>query len=123
MEHRGAAARKALRVWLTFVALGAAVGPPLALAAQQSGHSTVPATGPAAPGGFPAAGREEDEVLARVESLRRELGDLGKAYKKEKGAARAARRAELLGGLERASAEVSALRTLLAAPPASTSER
>jgi hypothetical protein len=72
--------------------------------AQQSGHGTVPTTGAAAPGGFPASERETDPVLEKIESLRRSLGDLAKAYKKGKKDERV--REEVLKGLVRVETEI-----------------
>lgn len=52
---------------------------------QEAGHSTVPTQGPAArertERGDPA-----DPVLVQVERLRRDLADLGRRYRKAKGA-------------------------------------
>jgi hypothetical protein len=79
--------------------------------AQQAGHGTVPATGASAPGGSPTSEREADPVLETIESLRRSLGDLAKAYKK--GKRDDASRAKTLEGLERVANQVSALRESL----------
>jgi hypothetical protein len=75
---------------------------------QQAGHGTVPSTGAAAPGGFPAAEREADPVLARIEELRGALAQLAKQYKKKNDTAKAESRPELLSALARAQAEVAA---------------
>ena len=79
--------------------------------AQQAGHATVPAAGAAAPGPFPTAERETDPVLAKIETLRRALGDLGKEYKKGKRDERV--RGEVLKGLDRVDGEIGATRELL----------
>jgi len=97
-----------VRVVLLTLAVGAPL-PALALA-QQAGHGSVPTTGAAAPGGFPAAERESDPVLARIDELRRALADLAKQYKKTKAAVRAEKQADVLAALGRAQAEVAACR-------------
>jgi len=100
-----------VRVVLLTLAVGAPL-PALALA-QQAGHGSVPTTGAAAPGGFPAAERESDPVLARIDELRRALADLAKQYKKTKGETRAQSQGDLLAALGRAQAEVGAARERL----------
>ena len=82
--------------------------------AQQSGHGTVPSSGPAAQGGFVTADREQDPVLARIEELRGELSDLAKQYKKTKAASQPERRADLLAALARARTEVASVRERIA---------
>ena len=97
-----------VRVVLLTLAVGAPL-PALALA-QQAGHGSVPTTGAAAPGGFPAAEREPDPVLARIDELRRALADLAKQYKKTKDEARTESRTDLLAALGRAQLEVGVAR-------------
>jgi len=104
MRHR----RGPSSVLLAVILCGALGG---AVLAQQAGHGTVPATGAAAPGGFPTSERETDPVLEKIESLRRSLGDLAKAYKK--GKKDEPSRARTLEGLEQVDREVSALRDSL----------
>ena len=67
-----------------------------ALPAQEAGHSTLPTTGPAARERVERP--EEDPLLVQVERLRRDLAELGKRYRKAKGADREvmARRAQPL---------------------------
>jgi len=77
---------------------------------QQASHGTVPSTGAAAPGGFPAAEREADPVLARIDELRRSLAELAKQYKKTKAAVRAESQTDVLTALGRAQSEISAAR-------------
>jgi hypothetical protein len=100
-----------VRVVLLTLAVGAIL-PALALA-QQAGHGSVPTTGAAAPGGFPAAERESDPVLARIDELRRALADLAKQYKKTKDVVRAESQADVLAALARARAEVGRARERL----------
>jgi hypothetical protein len=100
-----------VRVVLLTLAVGGVL-PALAFA-QQAGHGSVPTTGAAAPGGFPAAEREPDPVLARIDELRRALADLAKQYKKTKDEARTESRTDLLAALGRAQAEVGGARERL----------
>jgi hypothetical protein len=95
-----------VRVVVLALSIGALL-PSLALA-QQAGHGTVPATGAAAPGGFPVAERERDPVRARIDELRRALADLAKQYKKAKDEKRTESRTELMAALARAQEQVAA---------------
>jgi len=61
---------------------------PAAGVAQVPGHSTVPTTGPAARERSERPG--EDPLLVQVDRLRRDLAELGKTYRKAKGAEREA---------------------------------
>ena len=96
------------RVVLLALSIGA-LGPALAHP-QQAGHASVPSTGAAAPGGFPTAERETDPVLARIDELRRALGELAKEYKKAKSERRAEIRDDVLAALGRAETEVAGMR-------------
>ena len=100
-----------VRVVLLTLAVGAML-PALALA-QQAGHGSIPTTGAAAPGGFPAPEREPDPVLARIDELRRALADLAKPYKKTKDETRTESKTDLLAALGRAQAEVGVARERL----------
>ena len=108
MRHRRGGripTRLALALALVLASLaGAALG-------QQAGHGTLPATGAAAPGALPTAARDTDPVLAKIEVLRRSLGELAKQYKKAK--RDEPLRAEVLHALERAEGEVGAAREKL----------
>jgi hypothetical protein len=99
-RHRG----RIVRAVLLALSVGATL--PAPALAQQAGHGTVPSTGAAAPGGFPAAERESDPVLARIDELRRGLADLAKQYKKAKGDVRARSQGDVLAALGRAEVEV-----------------
>jgi hypothetical protein len=107
-ERRPARIARVVLLALSFGAIE-----PAHLHAQQAGHGTVPSTGAAAAGGFPTAERETDPVVAQIEELRRALAELAKQYKKTSTDKRRERKAELLAGLGRMEAEVSALRETL----------
>jgi hypothetical protein len=104
MRHRRGPSSVLLAVILCCALAGAVL-------AQQAGHGTVPVTGAAAPGGFPTSERETDPVLERIESLRRSLGDLAKAYKKGKKDERV--REDVLKGLDRVEVEIDGVRESL----------
>ena len=78
----------------TSLLLSLLLAAPPAGAVQVPGHSTVPATGPAAR--ERSERPDEDPLLVQVDRLRRDLAELGKAYRKAKGEEREslARRAQ-----------------------------
>ena len=104
MRHRRGPSSVLLALILCCAVGGAAL-------AQQAGHGTLPATGASAPGGFPTSERETDPVLEKIESLRRSLADLAKAYKKGKRDERM--RDDVLKGLDRVEADIAAARERL----------
>jgi hypothetical protein len=79
---------------MKFLLLTLLLAAPSLGAAQVAGHSTVPTTGPAARERTERP--EEDPLLVQVDRLRRDLAELGKSYRKAKGAERGslARRAQ-----------------------------
>ena len=84
---------------------------PLTAIAQMPGHSSVPSSGPAArerPEAPPQG--DQDQVLAALQQLRKDLSDFEKRYKKTKGADREAAARKALQVLAELQARAAALK-------------
>jgi len=103
----------ALVVFVT-VAPGTPAAAPPPFGAQQAGHGTLPTTGATAPGSITTVEREEDQVIASIEELRRVLADTARQYKKMKDVDRVEKQRDLLAALARVRTEVTAARELVA---------